>query len=278
MNLSHLYDSMTMTRATGVMLPATRVQVKKNTQMAFPELMKKAGLVESIASLACPDKNFHTRQCVTMQLAALKQGLSVQLSIGQLESLGPDIESRIRKDKQKSRVTNVLQNQVNYLDAIRKFESHKATFEMIQAESQEGNQEPDADTDTEMASAMVLFDQADRDRDQAGTEQSSWAQEKKVDLGDLYAIHPKGPFETLDMATVTDILARHLANHRASIQSVCQRLEGAVEQVASWKDGLGPSETLEAVLEKAASTLLKMDLRGNAFRTQVDALSKDRCC
>ena len=252
------------------------VQVKKNlSKMPFAEIMKKSGLVESLGAIAFPEKDCHQRQCISLHLAVLKTGLSFHLSITTLESLGADVAERVRKDKQKARISNVLQNRISYVVALKKLSAHKVQYNLVQ--SGDDGSDDDEEAATAMAKAMVLVPAKAEDSQElpglAGG--SSGPFTMKYFIAELYGIVSESPFELVNLDCVLDTLSRHMLSQREWLNTAYKKMEQALLPVAHWKDGFGESDTKETVLEKAAETLLKMEIKGNALKSQVDMLSKD---
>lgn len=250
------------------------MQVKKNlSKMPFAEIMKKSGLLEALGSIAFPDKDCHQRQCISLHLSVLKTGLSFHLSITTLEALGPDVAERVRKDKQKSRISNVLQNRISYVVALKKLSAHKVQYNLVQ-QSGDGS-----DDDAATATAMVMCPSHGGDsQDLPGSVGGpSGPFTMKYFIAELYGIASDSPFELMGLDSVLDTLSRHMLSQREWLDTAHKKMEKVLLPIATWKDGFDQSDTKEAVLEKAAETILKMEIKGNALKSQVDMLSKDHC-
>eukprot|EP00435_Cladocopium_sp_Y103_P052701 s399_g16.t1 len=108
-------------------------QVKCDTkeEMTQAQILKKTGLLSMVANLAGVDANTVDGKCHSLHIQIIKSGQSLKNAIFNLESLG-EIEERVRRDKQKIRMTAVLQSHAQ-------LSAHKRAFEQLQAEQAESD-------------------------------------------------------------------------------------------------------------------------------------------
>ena len=110
--------------------------------MTQAQILKKTGLLSMIASLAGIDAATVDGKCRTLHIQVIKSGQSLKNALFNLEALG-EIDERVRRDKQKVRMTAVLQSHAQ-------LSAHKSELEKLQA----GQLESDADDTSKQLFAL----------------------------------------------------------------------------------------------------------------------------
>ena len=233
----------------------SRPKVKMNMdRITYPQLLKKSGLMNQICNLAYPltgdEKTNEFLQCIQHKASILKLGISLKNSMDNLESLGSNVDERVRKDKQKSRIFGVITAYTQYSESVRKFEVFKSET---------------------LASLLPT----------SGTSDEVAEAESTQLIHDFFTgLKPEGAFESLLEAPLTyDTLSRHLISHQEAQDSLSKKLENTMITVTgdnNWKKSLGEDTAIEEVLNIGANTLLKMDCKGAALKTLLDDVQKEK--
>ena len=225
----------------------------KKGGVTLNQLLKKAGLINMICSMAYPegDSTVKTDQavCVQHHSALLKFGVSLTNALVNLESLGSSVDDRVRKDRQKNRVTAALQSYSQFTQEVQKFEAWMKTCNSLNAAEGTLSSNPDDETSQHI---------------------------RELFLG----VQSKEAFEkALQAEMIFDTLSTHLVTHQEALRCHVLKLENGLRNVTgekSWKSGLSSDDPIESVLDTGASSLLKMEIKGAAFKTLLDDFAKDR--
>ena len=216
------------------------------------QILRKTGLMNTICNMAYPSSDASTKndhmQCVQLHSQILKLGISLKNALDNLESLGTTIEERVRKDKQKARVTAAMQAHSQFSQHVAKLEKFKTDSEVLSA-------------------AKTLTDQGTE------SEEAQHVQALFLDVDSAAAFQ-----KVVESEMVFDTVSRHVVTHNESIHLMVVTLEKAISKVTgehSWKRGLVSSDPIESVLDLGASSLLKMDMKGASFKSFLDDFGKD---
>lgn len=211
-------------------------------EMTYTQLVKKTGLMNMVRALAAYGESTLEAQAVSNHSAILKAGLSFKNASNNLESLG-SVDERVRRDKQKGRLSAVLQSHAQLI-SLRNKQAELAS----RAEELNNNDE---------GLKMVDF----------------------VSM-DLIGLDSFGAFgDLVESEMIYDTLSRHLHVSKEALMNSFKTLSKSIEPVSGptndWRATLVSSDPIEKVLELAAEKLLKMDLKGSSLKAAVEALEQD---
>ncbi len=211
-------------------------------EMTYNQLVKKTGLMNMVRALAGYGECTIEAQAVLNHSTILKAGLSFRNAANNLESLGP-VDERVRRDKQKSRLSSVLQGHAQLI-------SHRSKQADLAKRAEELNSN---DEGVKMVDFVSM---------------------------DLIGLDSSGAFgDLLESDMIYDTLSRHLHVSKEALMTPSKTLIKAIEPVSGttndWRATLVSSDPIEKVLELAAEKLLKVDLKGAALKGAVETLEQD---
>ena len=217
------------------------------------QLLKKSGLINMICTMAYPvgDSTVKTDQavCVQHHAALLKFGVSLTNALANLESLGSSVEDRVRKDKQKNKVTVALQSYSQFMQEVQTFEAWMKDCDSLNAAEGALASNPDDETSQHIRDLFL-------------------------------GVQSKEAFEkALQGEMIFDTLSTHLVTHQEALHCHVLKFENALRSVTGeniWKSGLTLEDPIETVLDTGASSLLKMEVKGVALKSWLDDFAKDR--
>ena len=199
--------------------------------------MKKTGLVGMIGNLLGYKEDSIESQSVRHHCVVLKYGLSFRNAVSKLCSLGA-VDERVRRDKSKARMVEVLQTHSQVCEQVRKFEKlREDTLKTVH----------DNGLDDTTLDLMAL--------DPVGAFQG-----------------------LLEDDRIYDTMARHLVIHGESVNQTCEKIEKGVKGIMganSWKKTLLSADAIEKVLEVAGDTLVKAELKGVNFLNLIEGLQTE---
>lgn len=198
-----------------------------------PALMiKKSGVINQVCKLALAEKGpEHT--IVQSHLTIIRAGCALRNAISALEALGT-VEQRVRKDKQKLKLSGLLTAHSHFCDLVAKLQESKE-------ESDAANDEADT----------ASWDQDAKDA-------ASW-------MWEAYRVDSACPFRVfVEHEAIYDTLSHHLVVATESLIQQKSKLLGSISEVIgekSWKKDLTADTALPDAI-KAGKKILNIELRG----------------
>ena len=250
-------------------------------------MIKRLGLLDSLAGLVFEGDDLRLK-CVKAHGSILKSGTVMCRAIGEYEKTGKDVEMRFAKDKNATMLKGVLRSSTTFHQQVVNL---KTGFDSL-AKSVEENisdvdmkPNPDSTQEEEVAAADGGIDMAlvpaDAGAGGDGPNDAVEVPKRRVQLLtlELMAVDSPGCF-TVHLADdiIVDAMLRHLSAQEEALTRRAKELSAPLATVtgeSSWKKDVVDSKDKDAVIEVAASTVVKMPLRGAALGKALDVMSQD---